>query len=190
MFNNPLSFRKSCHLWHNVAKYCRVGQTTDDNMAYARCMLRSYGYKHTLRTGNGYCFATTTVVARIRLSDALYVHWLSCKCGTHEIKFFLLFPRVFQGSNCRIVLEGPDFVNITAWSVNLRAKYCFFQTQKCDIWLKNPGWFQCAATGFSMNLIIHVHEIPNKRFLRGVVPVQTDNVPFASSSSPSRMFLT
>jgi hypothetical protein len=27
-------FRKSCHLWHKVEKYCRVGQTTDDNMAH------------------------------------------------------------------------------------------------------------------------------------------------------------
>jgi hypothetical protein len=31
--------RKSCCLWDNVEKYCRVGQATDDNMAHARCML-------------------------------------------------------------------------------------------------------------------------------------------------------
>ena len=29
-----------------MAKYCRAGQATDDNMAHARCMLGSYGYKH------------------------------------------------------------------------------------------------------------------------------------------------
>ena len=29
--------RKSCRLWGNVEKYCRAGQTTDDNMAYAQC---------------------------------------------------------------------------------------------------------------------------------------------------------
>jgi len=27
-------FRKSCPLWHNVEKYCRAGQATDDNMAH------------------------------------------------------------------------------------------------------------------------------------------------------------
>jgi len=37
-FNN-LFFRKLCCLWHNIEKYCRVGQTTDDSMGHARCML-------------------------------------------------------------------------------------------------------------------------------------------------------
>jgi len=32
-------FRKSCRLWGNVKKYCRAGEGTDDNMAYAHCML-------------------------------------------------------------------------------------------------------------------------------------------------------
>jgi len=36
MFNNV--FRQSCHLWDNVEKYCSARQTTDDNMAHARCM--------------------------------------------------------------------------------------------------------------------------------------------------------
>jgi hypothetical protein len=27
-------FRKSCHLYDNVEKYCTVGQATDDNMAH------------------------------------------------------------------------------------------------------------------------------------------------------------
>jgi hypothetical protein len=33
------SLRKSCHLWDNVEKYYRAGQTTYDNMAHAHCML-------------------------------------------------------------------------------------------------------------------------------------------------------
>ena len=37
-FNNVF-FRTSRRLWDNVDKYCREGQATDDNMAYARCML-------------------------------------------------------------------------------------------------------------------------------------------------------
>jgi hypothetical protein len=32
-------FRKSCPLYDNVGKYCRAGQTTDGNMAHARCIL-------------------------------------------------------------------------------------------------------------------------------------------------------
>jgi hypothetical protein len=32
-------FRKLCYLWDNVKKYSRAGQTTDDNMAHAYCML-------------------------------------------------------------------------------------------------------------------------------------------------------
>jgi len=32
-------FRKSCHLWDNLEKYCWAGQTTGDNMAHAHFML-------------------------------------------------------------------------------------------------------------------------------------------------------
>jgi len=32
-------FRKSCLICNNVAKYCRAGQVTDDNMAHEHCML-------------------------------------------------------------------------------------------------------------------------------------------------------
>jgi len=32
-------FRKSRRLWNKVEKYCRVGQTTDDNMAHAHWLL-------------------------------------------------------------------------------------------------------------------------------------------------------
>jgi hypothetical protein len=36
---NNFFFRKSCHLWGNVEKYCRAGQATDDNMVHAHCKL-------------------------------------------------------------------------------------------------------------------------------------------------------
>ena len=39
--------RKSCHLWENVEKYCRVGQATDGNMVHMQCMLDTWGYKYT-----------------------------------------------------------------------------------------------------------------------------------------------
>jgi len=40
-------FRISCRLWDNVEKCCRVGQTTNDNMAHAHSVLDTQGYKHT-----------------------------------------------------------------------------------------------------------------------------------------------
>ena len=59
----------------NVEKYFRTGQGKDDNMAYAHCMLDTYGYKHTLRIYNTYSFSTTTMVARTCLSVNLYKGW-------------------------------------------------------------------------------------------------------------------
>jgi len=38
--------QKSCCLCYNVEKYCRVGQTTDDNMAHVHCILGTEDYKH------------------------------------------------------------------------------------------------------------------------------------------------
>jgi len=35
----PNLFRKSCHLWDIVEKWCRVGQATDDNMVHSHCMM-------------------------------------------------------------------------------------------------------------------------------------------------------
>jgi len=32
-------FRKSCRLWDNLEKYCRAGQSADDSMVHAHCML-------------------------------------------------------------------------------------------------------------------------------------------------------
>jgi len=70
-------FLKSCRLWDNVEKLCRLGKTTDDNMAHARCMLDTSGYKHTLIICNTYCFCTATMFARTRLIVTLYVNSLS-----------------------------------------------------------------------------------------------------------------
>ena len=38
----------------------------------------TYGYKHTLRICNNYCFPTIKMVARTSLNVTLYVHCLSC----------------------------------------------------------------------------------------------------------------
>jgi hypothetical protein len=71
-------FRKSCLLWDNVKKCCRAGQATNDNMAYAQCLMDTQGYKCTHRLCNTHCFSTLTMVARTHLNVTLYVHCLSC----------------------------------------------------------------------------------------------------------------
>jgi len=43
-------------------------------MAYAHCMLDTWGYKHTLTICKTYCFSTTTMVTRKRLIVTFYVH--------------------------------------------------------------------------------------------------------------------
>jgi hypothetical protein len=72
-------FLKSCILWYNVKKCGSAWQATDDNMAYAHCILDTKGYKHTLRICITHCFSTATVVVQTCLSVKVYVvHWLSC----------------------------------------------------------------------------------------------------------------
>jgi len=75
MFNN--FFFKSCRLWHNLEKYCRAGQATDDNVAHAHFMLDNAGYKYTHRLCNTHCFSTAIMVARTCLCVRLHVHYLS-----------------------------------------------------------------------------------------------------------------
>ena len=38
---------KSSLLWYNVEKYCRAGQTINENTEHAHCMLDNQGYTHT-----------------------------------------------------------------------------------------------------------------------------------------------
>ena len=78
MFNNFFFFQKSCHIRDNVEKYCRVGQTADDNMTHAHCMLDTYNYKYTHRICNTNGFSTATMVVRTHLSFILYVRCLPC----------------------------------------------------------------------------------------------------------------
>ena len=64
--------RRSCRLWDNVE---RSRQVTGENMVYAHCMLDNYGYKHTLRKRNAYCFSMATMIALLypaRLRWATY----------------------------------------------------------------------------------------------------------------------
>jgi hypothetical protein len=69
-------FRKSCSLWEDDRKYCRAGQTTNDNMTHTYRMLDIEGYKNTLRLCNIHCFPTATLAARTRLNVTLY--YIAC----------------------------------------------------------------------------------------------------------------
>ena len=55
-------------LWDNV----------DNNTANELCMLYNWGYRHTLRICNTYCFSKVAVVTQMCLSVTVYVRWLSC----------------------------------------------------------------------------------------------------------------
>jgi len=63
IFSNFICW-KSCCLWDNVEKYCRVMQATDDNRVPANCMLETLGYRYTHRICNTYCFSTPTMISQ------------------------------------------------------------------------------------------------------------------------------
>ena len=62
---------------------CRAGQTTDDNMGHAHCMLDTEGYRHTQGICNNFCFYAAVVVARTRLNVTQHVHCSSCVSEVH-----------------------------------------------------------------------------------------------------------
>ena len=63
-----------------MEKYCRAGQATDDHMmtSHARCMLDTWGYKHTLTVCNIYCFDRGTMVSQACFNGTSYVRCLPC----------------------------------------------------------------------------------------------------------------
>jgi len=65
-----------------VEKYCRAGQTTDDSMVRAHCMLGTEGYRHPPRILNIYCFPLQTVVAR---ASMLCFTYIACLVRFREI---------------------------------------------------------------------------------------------------------
>ena len=106
MFKN-FKKKKLYRLWDNAVKYCRLRQTTDDNMVHAQYTLDTKGYRNTLRICNTYWFSVATMVARTRLSVMLYVHCPSCSfiiafhlCTLKSYRAFLLLSCTHNGS-CR-----------------------------------------------------------------------------------------
>ena len=66
---------KSSLLWYNVEKYCRAGQTINENTEHAHCMLDNQGYTHTHthRICNTYCFPRQQYLHE-DASKLLYTH--------------------------------------------------------------------------------------------------------------------
>jgi hypothetical protein len=129
IFNNVSFFRKSCNLWDNVEKYSISGQATDDNMAHAHCVLDTYGYKHTLRTRNTYCFSTASVLARTRLNVTSYVHCLSCWSKFCQLKNSISTGEMLRPLTelcaihiCAVMIEVRS--SLTPWS-HLHANYIY-----------------------------------------------------------------
>jgi len=75
---NLMNFSKILPFVYYGGKCCTAVWATNDNMAHAHCMLGTYGYKHTYRVCNNYCFSTVTKNARKRLDVTLQIHCLSC----------------------------------------------------------------------------------------------------------------
>jgi hypothetical protein len=98
-------FLKSWRLWHNVEKYGRTKQATDDNILgfFALCMLDSYGYRHGLSICDTYRFSTIRMVTRTCPSVTLHEHWLSC-CTT----WYLHFRNKIQWFRSKIIVRYDD----------------------------------------------------------------------------------
>ena len=70
-------FRKSCRVVENVENCGTAGETTDNQMAHANCMLGTQGYKYTHRLCNTHCYSTAITVTRTLLNVTLYIACLA-----------------------------------------------------------------------------------------------------------------
>jgi len=93
MFNIYFFPRKSCSLWDNVEKKMvqpdRL-QMAKYNTVCAICMLVNWGYRHTLRICNAYCWSTQTIFARNLLKVMFTLHCVSCRLQPHHTSFNIL----------------------------------------------------------------------------------------------------
>jgi len=64
-------FRQWSKIWYSERFH------TCQYMALAFCMLDNYGYNHTLRICNTYCFSTVTMIMHMRFSLSLWVHYIT-----------------------------------------------------------------------------------------------------------------
>ena len=71
-------------LRYYVEKHGTARHAKDDNITGRVRVLDNYGYRHTSRIFNTYCFYDSTVVARIYPNVTLYVYCLSCGLHIHN----------------------------------------------------------------------------------------------------------
>ena len=60
--------RKLCCLQESVEKYSTARQATDENMAHTHCKMDNWGYRHTPKICNTYCFSMTLMIMRIHFN--------------------------------------------------------------------------------------------------------------------------
>ena len=83
-----------------------------------------WGYEHTLRIYNTYCFSTATLVARTRLNITLYVHYLSCFSDIYIKHIDFLCSRT---KNCLVLNVEVQIVTTRLQ----RLMHAFFLCPKC-----------------------------------------------------------
>jgi hypothetical protein len=76
VLNNILSKNRTAYdiMWN--IWYSQTEHRWHYNKMHAHCMLDNYGYKHTRRICNIYCFSTAVTVTRTCLDVTLHVHCL------------------------------------------------------------------------------------------------------------------
>jgi len=121
--------RKSCRLWDNAQKYGRARQATDDDMAHAHCTLDSWGYKHTLRICNTYCFSTVTVVSRTRLGVPLYLHCNVLLLSTCVVVVFWEMTRCGMANGCHCFVGNCCYPTHPA---DAAGETCQLPNYRCD----------------------------------------------------------
>jgi hypothetical protein len=108
-------FKKKYRLWDNVQKYCRLGQTTDDNII-KRMRIVSWitkaTHKHTLTVCNTHCIFTATMVARTGLNVTLYVHCLGFIYMHYNLKFIAMTFNIHTQTSA---VPSMSFLPQIAW---------------------------------------------------------------------------
>jgi len=73
MFNNFITLRKLYCLGDKVKKNMAQPDRSQMTTAHAHCMLDKEGYRHTFTIFNPFCFSTSAMVMRTRVSITLYL---------------------------------------------------------------------------------------------------------------------
>jgi hypothetical protein len=142
--------------------YSQTGHRWQYNTAHALCVLYNWGYRHTLRIRNTYCFSTVKNVTRNRVSVTLYVYRLSSLSTKEERTSGVLIHRevlaiymlekafficmqtsnisdVHRGVGEVFVLLGRYTVQIGCWLLTFRFSLSHFQglsSTRLGPWIK------------------------------------------------------